>query len=139
MNNINQDRIIFLSSIHRDWAVDKSEKYHYHNLYELNLENITNFLSMIRNEDIMLISPFVTYTKKISDPYLILSEQFLVNKNSKPEIIFDFMFDQWSQSNFGNEIDNQSLFFYFKLIWPRFKSKWNRLKNLQAKVYRIKK
>jgi hypothetical protein len=87
MKNLTQTHISFLSTINRNFEVDKSGKYHYLNLYKIELKNIAYFINKIKDDEIILIFPFITTTESPTDPYLRLSDQFLVTNKSNPELI----------------------------------------------------
>jgi hypothetical protein len=113
MNNITQKYISFFSTIDMNLKIDKSEKYSYFILYNWNTENIVHFLQTIRGDDIFLMFPFITNTKRPSDAYLRLSEQFLISNRSNPKLICDFLDSQWSNSGFELNQDSQA-FLYIK-------------------------
>jgi predicted nucleotide-binding protein (sugar kinase/HSP70/actin superfamily) len=113
MKNITQNNITFLSDIDKKFEINKSEKYYYFNVFNYTPDHIYNFISQIRDNEIILIFPFLTTTEDLKDPYLRLSNQFLVNNQSNPALIARFLEDQWFTSDFYNENDNQ-FFLYFK-------------------------
>ena len=72
MKNLTQTHISFLSTINRNFEVDKSEKYQYWNLYKIELKNWAYFISKIKEDEIILVFPFITTTERPTDPYLRL-------------------------------------------------------------------
>ena len=102
MNNYNftTSKIDFLNNLDKKYKIDQSEKYFYINLYGWNTIIINTFLSRIRSNDVYLIFPFITTTKRFDDPYLRLSSQFLVTNESNPKLISDFLEKQWNNCGF---------------------------------------
>jgi hypothetical protein len=94
INNFTQTKISFLSTIDRNLKINKSRKYHYSHFNSLSLLVITSYIHQIKDDDILLIFPFITTTKRASDPYLRLSEPFLVTNQSNPILILEFLSDQ---------------------------------------------
>lgn len=94
MKNITQNNITFLSDIDKKFEINKSEKYYYFNVFNYTPDHIYNFISQIRDNEIILIFPFLTTTEDLKDPYLRLSNQFLVNNQSNPALIARFLEDQ---------------------------------------------
>jgi hypothetical protein len=52
------------------------------------------FIESIPENQILLIFPFITTSRKPEDSYLRLSNQFLINRNSNPKLIKDFLEEQ---------------------------------------------
>jgi len=113
MNNLTTTHISFLSTIDKNLEIDKSEKYYYFKLYSWQIENISRFLSQIKNNDVYLIFPFITTTMRPDDAYLRLSNQFLVNNKSSPKLICDYLESQWNYSGFETS-ENSEAWLYFK-------------------------
>jgi tRNA uridine 5-carbamoylmethylation protein Kti12 len=91
MKNLSQQNITFLSDIDKKFEIDKSQKYNYFNIYDYSVNHITNFIEQIDENEILLIFPFITTTKDLNDPYLRLSNQFLVNNQSNPILISKYL------------------------------------------------
>lgn len=118
MKNITKTHISFLSTIDKNLQIDKSKKYYYFNLYSWRLEIITRFISEIKDNDIYLIFPFITTTKRPNDAYLRLSDQFLVTNESNPKLISDYLESQWNYSGFEFSEDTQAwLYFKYKKVF----------------------
>ena len=112
-NNLTHTHISFLSTIDKKFKIDKSEKYNYFNLYSWRLQIITRFINAIKDNDIILIFPFMTTTKRPDDAYLRLSDQFLVNNKSNPRLICDFLESQWNNCGF-EVLENEEAWLYIK-------------------------
>lgn len=64
-----------------------------------------------------MINPFISVNCKLNDPYLNLSRQFLVTKNSNYNLIHDFLFNRIETflDDFGiEEINENNYFLIFK-------------------------
>lgn len=93
--------------------IDKSEKFYYFNLYNWKIEIITKILSQIKDNDILLISPFISTTRKPQDAYLRLSENFLITKESSPSLISNLFCTQWDNSGF-EVVEGETAWLYIK-------------------------
>jgi len=113
MKNLTQKNISFLSLIDRSIDIDKSEKFCYLNLYNWKISIITQFLSKIKTDDVYLISPFISTTRKPKDPYLRLSEHFLITKESNPTLISTYFENQWCNSGF-EVVEGETAWLYLK-------------------------
>ena len=113
MSNLTNTHISFLSTIDRSAQLDKSEKYYYFNLFNWKIEVITIFLSKIKDNEVYLIFPFITTSKKPNLPYLRLSESFLVNNKSNPDLISNFLTSQWAEAGF-EVCEGENVWFYLK-------------------------
>jgi hypothetical protein len=107
---LTQNNITFLNLIDTHYKVIKSKKYKYINL-GWNNDMIDLFIESIPENQILLIFPFITTSRKPEDSYLRLSNQFLINRNSNPKLIKDFLEEQWNRSDFYND---NNIFLYFK-------------------------
>jgi hypothetical protein len=117
-NNFTKTHISFLPTISRKLQIDKSGKYFYKNLENLSLIKISALIMGIENNDIFLIFPFITSTRRPCDPYLRLSEPFLITNQSNPKLITDFLQSQWDNCDFLISDDTQSwLYIKYKKVY----------------------
>jgi hypothetical protein len=120
MKNLSQQNITFLSDIDKKFEIDKSQKYNYFNIYDYSVNHITNFIEQIDENEILLIFPFITTTKDLNDPYLRLSNQFLVNNQSNPILISKYLEYRWNTSDFSVNTDSQAfLIFKYKKVYEK--------------------
>lgn len=112
--NLTTIQITFLRDIPKSINVDKTSGWKHH--YFDALIEIPSFIKLIRDGNIYLLIPFVACS--LSTPKLRLSEPFLVNNKSNPELIFKFILNQWQSSGF-NIKDTSVLYFSFefKEVW----------------------
>jgi len=109
-NNLTRYEISFLSTIDKKFSLNKSSRYKYLHLDSWNYFSIAQLLSKIPDGKLLLIFPFVTATRNLKDPYLRLSEPFLVTNQSNCYLIRDFLDEQWNNSNFEVYEDNRHWF-----------------------------
>jgi hypothetical protein len=121
MNNITQQNITFLSDIDQNFEIDKSEKYYYFNLGQNDIDKIRFFISNIRGNDIFLIFPFITTTRNPKDPYLRLSDQFIVTNQSNPKLISDYLDDKYTNCDFYVETTPAYLYFKYKKVFVNYR------------------
>jgi hypothetical protein len=117
MINLTQTHVSFLSAIDSKFTIDNSEKHDIEiiSLDEFNVNIIRVILSKIIVKGNWVISP-IFYSSE-NKPYLMLSEPFLVNNNSNPKLIFNYLKSQSNKSEF-KIIKNKdvSLKFEFKKV-----------------------
>ena len=114
-NNFTSYKIDFLNHIDKNLSIDKSQKFFYLKIYNWKISHITLFLNKIKDNEIYTVFPFITTSGLQDDPYLRLSDHFLVTNKSNPELISNFLNDQWSKTDFTTE--NGILYFKIKRIW----------------------
>ena len=118
--------ISFLVDIDKTIDIDKRGKAYYFRIFGLNMDQITNFIDNIRNNDVFLINPFITISRTLNDPTLNLSRQFLVTNNSNPKIITNYLYDQLEnaadQFEFEHEEKDYYLIFKYKKVYIDYKS-----------------
>ena len=116
MNNYNftTTKIDFLNNIDKSIFIDKSAKFHYIKIYKWEVDLIKHFLNSIKQDSVYTVFPFISCTGLLKDPYLRLSDHFLVTRKSNPELILYFLNSQWINTNFAIE-ENDIGILYFKI------------------------
>lgn len=114
--NLSVKRIDFLSYIPKEILIDKKGQALYFKMEGLNINYISNFIYNIINNEVILIIPFITINNTIKDPYISLSPQFLLCKNSDPVLIYKYLSEQLNKAYEDYRIDHEDLTFnlYFK-------------------------
>jgi hypothetical protein len=122
INNFTTTKIDFLNNIDKSISIDKSARFHYLKIYTWEASNIAYFLKHIKYNDVYTVFPFISTSGLIKDPYLRLSDPFLVNTKSNPTLIFNFIDEQWKSSGFSmKETPPISLYFEFKRVYLSYK------------------
>lgn len=114
-NNFTTNQIDFLHNIDRSLSIDKCEKFYYLKIHNWEISHITLFLNNIRNNEIYTVFPFISTSGIKDEPYLRLSDHFLVTNKSNPELISNFLNEQWHKTDFTTE--NGILYFKIKRIF----------------------
>jgi hypothetical protein len=85
-------------------------------MFGLEINKISNFIYNIKEDDVLLIIPFITVSNTIKDPYISLSSQFLICNNSDPILIYRFLVEQLNVAYEHYLIDykNLNINLYFK-------------------------
>jgi hypothetical protein len=98
MNNINTmkkyistNEISFLNNLIQ---IDKSGKIYYFKMFRIEFNEINNFINNLNDNEIYLVSPIISINCRSIDPYITLSDKFLVSNNSNPILINDYLIDQ---------------------------------------------
>jgi len=107
--------ISFVFEVNKKINIDKFDKPYYFEMFRIELDYITNFLNNLRENEVYLINPKISINNT-SNPYLSLSNQFLVTNKSNPALIADFL-------NFRLEIARDDFKFDDDYYWLIFKYK----------------
>jgi hypothetical protein len=90
--NLSTNNISFLREIHPSVEINMTSKWKYHSFKEFSIYEINHFIKLIEDGQIYLMIPlFTTVNSKAS---LNLSEPFLVDNQSNPELISKFIYEQ---------------------------------------------
>jgi len=109
--NLSNNNITFLRDVHSSVKVDMTSGWR-HYYIDGSLIEIASFIKQIGDKKIYLLIPLFAYSRSFSDATLNLSEPFLVDNESNPELIIKFIIEQWNSSIF--EIKKKIVFlFYF--------------------------
>jgi hypothetical protein len=116
IKNFSTKQIDFISNIPREILIDKKGRSLYFRMFGLEINKISNFIYNIRDDDVLLIIPFITVSNNIKDPYISLSSQFLICNNSDPILIYRFLVEQLNTAYDDYKMDYKNVKFnlYFK-------------------------
>jgi hypothetical protein len=109
-------QIDFISNIPKEILIDKKGRALYFKMFGLEINKISNFIYNIKDDDVLLIIPFITVSNSIKDPYISLSSQFLICNNSDPILIYKFLVEQLNTAYDDYKMDYKNVNFnlYFK-------------------------
>jgi hypothetical protein len=118
--NFSTTQIDFISNIPREILIDKRGRAFYFRMFGLDINKISNFIYNIKDDDVLLIRPFMTVSNNIKDPYIHLSPQFLICNNSDPILIYRFLTEQLTTAYDDYKIDYENieynLYFKYKIV-----------------------
>src|SRR6266699_140200 len=119
---LSSQNIDFLSNVPKEIFINKKGQALYYKIFELEINKISNFIYNIPTDEVFLIVPFITISNTIKDPYICLSSQFLVCKNSDPILIYKFIVDQLDTAYEDFKIDHENIEYslYFKCFYFYF-------------------
>jgi len=107
--------INFLKDVPSNIIVDKSSGWR---LYYVNNYELSTFIRGLDFEYNYLLIPEFLGSMNHSEVKLQLSDPFLVNDRSDPDLIIKFIIDQWNNSVFTLKSGNKmTLVIKFKRIW----------------------
>lgn len=119
--DLSVNQITFLRDIPSNIKVDMTSGWRHH-YFEGSLIEISDFISKIGDNKIYLLIPLFASSKSLSLATLNLSEPFLVTNESNPQLIINFIMEQWNSSGFDLKGDRQITFsFKFKRVWWSYK------------------
>jgi hypothetical protein len=76
-DSLTGDRIIFMKDLNDFFDISPRSKYKYFNLPRFEMKEISQFLYYLDPDNIYIVIPLITISRKLDDPHLILSRQFL--------------------------------------------------------------
>lgn len=115
--NLSTNQISFLKDVDSNINVDMTSGWRHH-YFDGAFTEIVDFISKIGDNKIYLIIPLFASSKSLSVATLNLSEPILINNKSNPELIINFIIEQWESSGFNLKHDTQiSYSFKFKRVW----------------------
>lgn len=111
------NNITFLRDIHSSIKVDMRSGWRHH-YFDGSISELSTFIKLIGDDKIYLLIPLFSNSESLSIATLNLSEPFLVDNKSNPELIIKFILDQWKSSGFSLKADTTLVFaFKFKRVW----------------------
>lgn len=115
--NLSTTNITFLKDLYSSEKIDMRSSWRIH-YFDGSIRELSSFTKLIGDDKIYLLIPLFASSKSLSVATLNLSEPFLVNNKSNPELIIKFILDQWNSSGFEIKQDTQITFsFKFKRVW----------------------
>lgn len=119
--NLSNNNITFLRDVHSSVKLDMTSGWR-HYYIDGSLIEIASFIKQIGDNKIYLLIPLFASSRSFSDATLNLSEPFLVDNNSNPELIIKFVLEQWDSSIFELKKGKTITFaFKFKRVWFNYK------------------
>jgi hypothetical protein len=126
-DSLTGDRIIFMKDLNDFFDISPRSKYKYFNLPRFEMKEISQFLYYLDPDNIYIVIPLITISRKLDDPHLILSRQFFVGNKSNPINIQNFLGEQMNKASeqFNMELDDYTSFFKFRKVFISRNSKLN--------------
>ena len=119
--NLTRNQITFLRDIPSNIEVDKSSSWRHH-YFDGSIHELSTFIKLIGVDKIYLLIPVFASSKSLKTASLNLSEPFLVDNQSNPQLIIKFILEQWSSSGFEIKAGvTISFSFKFKRVWFLYK------------------
>jgi hypothetical protein len=120
--NLTTNKITFLRHVPSDLKVDMGAGWRHHYFNNFSIGEISSFIESIKDDKIYLLIPLFASSQSLQIATLNLSEPFLINNKSNPELIAKFIIDQWNSSGFELKQDTIIVFsFKFKRVWISYK------------------
>lgn len=115
--NLTKNQISFLRDMPSNIKINMTSGWRHH-YFEGSLIEIAEFIKKIGDDKIYLLIPLFASSKSLSKATLNLSEPFLVNNQSNPSLIINFILEQWYSSGFDLKPDTiLSYSLKFKRVW----------------------
>jgi len=87
-----------LKDINSRIKIYKIGKFNHYYIPNMQLPGIINFISKLEEDAIYTIIPIISMGGKTDDPYIILSKQILVTRNSDPKVIHEYLNSKFDQT-----------------------------------------
>ena len=116
MRSISKSKITFLIDLDKTINVNKEGKSRFHKMFLLEFDYIKDFI-MGLDDQVYMITPFVSTNCRLDLPYVNVSRQFLVTRDSNFTLIHNFLYDQLEmfKANFNmDDINDDRYFLLFK-------------------------
>src|SRR6266576_3508455 len=126
---LSSQHINFLSNNPKEIFINKKGNALYYKIFELEINKISNFIYNIPTDEVFLIVPFITISNTIKDPYICLSSQFLVCKNSDPILIYKFIINQLNTAYEDFKINHENIEYSYILNIKKLKFLFVKIKN----------
>lgn len=118
---MSRDQITFLRDVPSNIKVDLTSGWRHHYIDE-SIHELSTFIKSIGDDKIYLLIPLIAGSKSLNKPTLNLSEPFLVDNKSNPQLIIKFILEQWISSDFEIREGIKITFsFKFKRVWFSYK------------------
>ena len=88
---ISIENISFLYKLDKRIDLNKSGNFNYHTFTELHISEIWKFLSQLEDNEVYAIIPLFSKNATPKEPYIVLSQTFLVTTNSNFLLITKFI------------------------------------------------
>jgi len=116
--NLTRNHITFLRNVPSDIKVNMRTGWRHHYFDGFSIEEIFSFINSIKDDNIYLLIPLFSNSQSLQIATLNLSEPFLVNNQSNPALMANFILDQWNSSGFNIKQDTSITFaFKWKRVW----------------------
>ena len=119
---ISTKEITMLKDIDHLIKINKIGKFKHYYISNMQPLGIKNFISKLEDDTIYTVIPIISMFGKTEDPYIILSKQILVSRNSSPKLIHEYLNSKLDQTilEFGSICldggNNFQLIFKYKKI-----------------------
>jgi len=113
LNNVSRESITFLKDVNKSINFPINGEFKYCVIRDLDIRLINSFVSNLLPDALYTVIPSISTTCAIDKPFLVLSRQFLVTKHSQPNIIDDFVRDQFrfAIQEFKFDLENRKRWF----------------------------
>jgi uncharacterized protein (DUF2164 family) len=83
--------INYLNSIDNKIKINKTGKYYYNQMFQINKNLINNFILNLNEDKLYVLIPLISISCKINYPYITLSRQIMISKYSNHNLITEFL------------------------------------------------
>jgi len=119
--NFPTNKITFLRDVPSNIKVDLTSGWRHH-YFDGSITELSSFIRLIGDGKFYLLIPLFSKSESLKNATLNLSEPFIINNESNPALIINFILEQWKSSGFeikpGTTI---SFSLKFKRVWFSYK------------------
>jgi hypothetical protein len=109
--------VTFLSDIEKHININRNYKTKHFKFYNLEFNEIKSFILELDDDKIFQVVPFISITSNLKDPYLVLSDTFIMNNKCDFILIYSHIYMQLNKAleQFGfDDITYTDFYLYFK-------------------------
>lgn len=117
VSNVCTVKINYLIDLDKIINVNKEGKFYYYNMFQINKDNIKNFIFNLDISKLYTVIPLISINRNIDRPYITLSRQILISHNSNHFLIDKFLNEKLNcfYEEIGiNNFDENKFYLIFK-------------------------
>jgi hypothetical protein len=108
--------IAFLFELNHKLKINKNGKFKYFKMNNFELDDVKNFLNNLDHDKIFTLIPFISINGRSDEPFIILSQQILITRDSTPVLLTNFIDTKINKTfelfNSNNDISYYTIFKY---------------------------
>jgi hypothetical protein len=95
LNNFSRENITFLKDVNKSINFSLKGEFKYSIIKDFDIRYLNSFIDNLTQDSVYTVIPFVSTTCVIGHPFITLSRQFLVTKDSNPTLLNEFIRNQF--------------------------------------------
>lgn len=128
---ISTKEITYLKDLDKRIKINLYGRFNYWRIYEITNYKIWNFLSELEDNKVYTLIPYISANDRRDEPFIVLSQQFLITKNSNSLLLTEFINNKIIETKYLYNITELEgvLIFKYKQVKIDFNKEHNTLCN----------